>query len=146
LDVTYMGVEFFGRLQMMLGGGRRVGVDVFGHHGTGARSGGGLTSVEKCRAYANANVYVMGHNHFRGGIGGSVMEMDSMGNVGVRPQVFLRSGTFLRSCKDRVSSYPVDMVCGPSDLGCVWVDIEPYREKRGRRDVVGFRLSWGSGV
>lgn len=123
LDCKYLGVSAFVRLTLQYSGCRHS-FDLWLHHGAGAARlpGGSINRVDQMREIADADVYVMGHDHKRGVFPANPrlsLEQDRVNGLRLksRQQWLIRSGSFLKSYEDGEVSYNVDSARGPCSLG-----------------------------
>ncbi len=101
-------------------------LDIWAHHGAGGSRlpGGSINRVEQMREISEADVYVMGHDHKRGGWPASPrLHLGNSSKSGLqlksRQQWLIRSGSFLRSYEDGKRNYNVDSARGPCSIGHV---------------------------
>lgn len=134
LGCKYLGVSSFIRLTFEYTG-RRSTFDIWAHHGAGGSRlpGGSINRVDQMRDHAEADCYVMGHDHKRMVIPANPrMHLDSHSKNGMRlreRQAWLvRSGSFLKSYEDGQVSYNVDSARGPSSLGHVELEFTVSRQ------------------
>jgi predicted phosphodiesterase len=131
LDCRYLGVCSFIRLYLH-GQGRHHAIDIFAHHGKGAARmvGGSLNRVAQMVEGAEADVYIMGHDHKRGAVPMSprlfLTHTSKKGLEVKHKEVWaVRSGSFLASYRDGEVNYNVDAARGPCSLGHVELLITP---------------------
>lgn len=136
LDTTYLGACAMVRIYVDICG-RRSSFDIFAHHGAGGARlfGGSINRVDQLREYVNATVFVMGHDHKRGGVPATprlFLDHSSRNGLKVRQQQqwLLRSGSFLASYEPGTSNYNVDAARGPCSLGHVELLITPHEAER----------------
>ena len=121
LNTKYLGVATFTRLRFVHKNHFAV-MDVFAHHGKGAARllGGSLNRVQQMAESAEADIYLMGHDH-KGPVGKNPrLRLSHAGsNLAVveRPQLFARTGSFLRGYVDGEVSYVADGCMNPANLG-----------------------------
>jgi hypothetical protein len=125
LGAKYLGCSSFIRLSMTAWGASSA-IDIWAHHGAGASRlpGGSLNRVDQMREHAEADVFVMGHDHKRGVIPATprlYLRHDSHNGLTIRhrQQWLIRSGSYLASYEPGVSNYNVDSARGPCSLGHV---------------------------
>jgi hypothetical protein len=123
LGTKYLGCSSFIRLTLDVCG-RCSTIDIWAHHGAGGARlpGGSLNRVDQMREHAEADVFVMGHDHKRGVIPATprlYLQSSSRGGLNVRhrQQWLVRSGSYLASYEPGISNYNVDAARGPSSLG-----------------------------
>lgn len=131
LDTFYLGVSCFIRLTLLYSETRKQTLDIWAHHGAGAGRlmGGSINRVDQMREHAEADVYIMGHDHKRMAVPAtprlSLIHTKTGLAVKSRQQWLVRSGSFLASYRDGESNYNVDAGRGPSSLGHVELIITP---------------------
>jgi hypothetical protein len=113
-------------------------LEVWAHHGKGAARlpGGSINRVVQMSEQAEADIYMMGHDHKRSATPGVrlVRTHTKMGaTVSHRSQFFLRTGSFYKGYEDGVSNYAVDANMNPNQLGVVKLLITPHRPGRYRK-------------
>ena len=131
LGTTFLGASTFVRLSFDYFGSRAT-VDIWAHHGKGAaRShGGSLKRVEDMADQAEADIYLMGHDHKKSFATKVRLALTSGGRSGEiklrqRKIIVGRTGGFLKGYVDGVSSYVVDGQYGPLDLGVLKIELTP---------------------
>jgi predicted phosphodiesterase len=141
LGCFYLGVSCFVRLLFNDGNNHGTSLDLWAHHGTGAGRllGGSINRVDQMREHAEADVYIMGHDHKRAAVPATPrLSLTSDRRDGLslktRQQWLVRSGSFLASYRDGESNYNVDAGRGPCSLGHVELIITPRRESTGAKD------------
>lgn len=147
LDCKYLGVSSFVRLIIDCYG-RQSTLDMWLHHGTGAGRllGGSLNRVDQMREHAEADIYVMGHDHKRAAVPATPrLYLHSSNQSGLsvrqRQQWLVRSGSFLASYENGVRNYNVDAGRGPCSLGHVELLITPIEQNiRPRNAPTEFRI------
>lgn len=137
LDTTYLGVSCFIRLYLKPATGGTYALDIWAHHGAGAGRlmGGSINRVDQMREHAEADIYIMGHDHKRMAVPATPrLSLVHNGRAGLevkqRQQWLVRSGSFLASYRDGESNYNVDAGRGPSSLGHVEIIITPRAEDK----------------
>lgn len=131
MGCKYFGCMTFTRLRFVYKHQSAV-MDIWAHHGKGAASflGGSLKRVEDMARSADADVYLMGHDH-KGPIGFTPrMRLSKVGDhiaVVERKQFFGRTGSFLRGYVPDEVSYVADGCMNPANLGGVRIDFIPER-------------------
>ena len=129
LQTRFLGVSSFIRVVLDDGHNHSAAVDIWAHHGKGAARliGGSLNRVAQMRECAEADIYIMGHDHRRGAVpSGSKLHLtDHGGSLGLRykKQWLVRSGSFLRGYVDGERSYIADAAMNPTDLGAVRLEL-----------------------
>ena len=135
LACKYLGVSSFIRLVVEYRT-KSASIDIWAHHGKGASRliGGSLNRVQQMGESAEADIYLMGHDHKK-----SVGMMDKLTlseghgslNLHHRKQLYIRTGSFLKAYEDSKVSYVSDMALNPTNLGVVKISIIPKYTKGG---------------
>lgn len=107
-------------------------IDIWAHHGKGAARliGGSLNKVQQMAEAAEADIYLMGHDHKKSiGMMSRLRLSNSRKNVHLtsRKQVFARTGSFLRGYVDGKPSYVAWGAMNPTDLGVIKLELTPKR-------------------
>lgn len=130
LGCKYLGVSAFIRLNILFSG-RYLTFDIWAHHGAGGARlpGGSINRVDQMRDHAEADAYVMGHDHKRGVFPANPrLSLERTRNKELRLKQrqswLIRSGSFLKSYEDGHRSYNVDAARGPSSLGHVELELK----------------------
>lgn len=133
LNAKYLGVCAFIRLYINCSG-RRHALDIFAHHGKGAARlvGGSINRVAQMIEGAEADVFIMGHDHKRAAVPMSPrLLLDHAPKEGLRvrqKEVWaVRSGSFLASFRDNEVNYNVDACRTPCSLGHVELRLTPSK-------------------
>jgi hypothetical protein len=143
LECQYLGAAAFVRLSVERSGSQRTALDIYAHHGLGAARlvGGSLNRVQYLAEMAEADIYLMGHDHRRGIAMGSRMKLTDGTAVGLRVkerrQLYIRTGSFVKAYEAGTPSYVSRKALNPADLGVVRVLIEPKRVRVRRKDMPG---------
>lgn len=127
ITAKYLGTECFVRLRFSYGG-QKTRVDIWAHHGRGVgrTRAGSLRPVEQMASHADANIYIMGHNHDLGTWPDRRLTLTSFKSklrVQDRPIRYVRSGSFLLSRVPGRPNYAVDKEYPPLALGIAMVGI-----------------------
>ena len=115
-------------------------IDIFAHHGKGAARlvGGSLNKVENMIEAANADIYLMGHDHKKTVGYVPTMELTDSAKGGIRlhnkKKLIARTGSFLKGYVDGKVSYVADMALNPTDLGVIKVELTPRRICKGKTE------------
>ena len=131
LKCRYLGVSAFIRL-----GFRRstswTSIAVWAHHGKGASRlmGGSLNRVEQMAEAADADIYMMGHDHKA--VTGKTCKLQLVSHhsklrLTHRTQLMIRTGSFLNGYVDGKNSYVADAALKPTNLGAPQIRIVPKR-------------------
>jgi predicted phosphodiesterase len=139
LGCKYLGVSSFIRVTFEVGGNNRIPFDIWVHHGAGGARlpGGSINRVDQMREHADADCYIMGHDHKRGVMPATPrFSLQPGAKNGLKLKAkqawLIRSGSFLHAYEDGEASYNVDSARGPSSVGHVELEITLHR--RGARD------------
>ncbi len=104
--------------------------DLWVHHGAGGARlpGGSINRVDQMREVAEADCFIMGHDHKRGVFPANpklVLQHDSKQGLRLkeRQQWLVRSGSYLKAYEDGQIGYNVDSARGPCSLGHVELEI-----------------------
>lgn len=134
LNAKYLGVISLVRLVFVFGGTSKMTVDILAHHGKGGGQtvGAPYNSLSKMADIAEADIYLMGHDHSRGCATGQRIHpyFDSKNNKLVmreRKILYGRTGSFLRGYVPGKVSYIADRALKPANLGWIEVEITPRR-------------------
>jgi hypothetical protein len=127
----YLGVASIVRITFKyLNGNKCSSVDIFAYHGKGAARlvGGSLNTVQQMSECAEANIYLMGHDHKKS-IGMSSKLRLTDGRTGIhlneKKQLYARTGSFLMGYCENRPSYVVKKLLNPTDLGTVKIELTP---------------------
>lgn len=132
LNTKYLGCMSVIRLSFNYGQ-KRTSIDIVAHHGRGAGRmlGSSLNGVQKMAETVHGNIYLQGDDHRK--LVGMTTKLEITPNrdggieLNHKKQIFLRTGSFLDSHRDGVSSYVVDANMNPTDLGVVKIEMTPRR-------------------
>jgi len=113
----------------------RNSLDIFAHHGKGGGvlSGSTFNTLEKMAVGADADIYLMGHDHKKGCIPSTPrLRLSSRGKdaelfVKSRSPWLGRTGSFLRAYEAGRISYNVDAGRPPCSLGWIEFEVTPKR-------------------
>lgn len=126
LGCKYLGVSSFLRLCLTTSGKTRSTIDIWAHHGTGGSRliGSSLNRVDQMREHAEADIYIMGHDHKRAAVPAQprlYLSPCANGEMKIkqRQAYLVRSGSYLASYVPNEKNYNVDAGRGPSSLGHV---------------------------
>lgn len=129
MGCKFLGCMTFVRLRFVHGN-HSVVKDIWAHHGKGAARllGGSLNRVQQMAESADADIFLMGHDH-KGPIGFSPKMglAQSMGNLAIveRKQFYGRTGSFLRGYVPEEISYVADGCMNPANLGTLELKFIP---------------------
>lgn len=143
LDCKYLGVSAFVSLVIMPkvnGRSKQMNLHVFAHHGkAGARTvGGSLNKVEQMGQIAEADIYLMAHDHRKSSGFASKLRLSTTPALKLhqRKQLYARTGSFLRGYEPERASYIADACLPPTDLGVVKIELTPKRDQSGKNDSI----------
>jgi hypothetical protein len=145
LDARFLGVCSFIRLSIQTqtkGRGRSACFDIFAHHGAGGGSTPGATfnTIEKMQQTADADLYLMGHDHKKGCIPSfpRLRLAEGKGSLTIRERTpwLGRTGSFLKAYEDGTVSYNVDAARSACALGWIEFDVAVKRISGGGNDHV----------
>ena len=131
LNCRYLGVSSFIRLAINHGDKHRA-VDIWAHHGRGAARlvGGSLNTVQQMSDIAEADIYLMGHDHKKS-IAIKTRLCLSEGGSGIalsHKKILLgRTGSFLKGYEPDAPSYIVRSALSPTDMGVIKIELTPHR-------------------
>jgi hypothetical protein len=143
LGTRFLGVSSLIRIAVKRPTGNTVvNFDIFAHHGKGGGStaGGTFNTIEKMAATAEADLYLMGHDHKKGCVPGHTrirLTSSPSSRTGldiIEHTTWLgRTGSFLKAYEDGRVSYNVDAGRSACSLGWIELDITFVRERRDGR-------------
>ena len=132
LKCKYLGVNGFIRLSLYNESRKKsMTVDIWAHHGKGAARtvGGSMNRVEQMAENAEADIFLMGHDHKKSV--GFLRKLYLSGQTGLnvkeRKIMMGRTGSFLKGYVDGAKSYVTDMALKPCDLGVIKIELTPKR-------------------
>jgi hypothetical protein len=133
LNCKYLGATGFIRLRFKTSiGNHKTKVDIFVHHGKGASRlvGGSLNTVQQMSECAEADIFLMGHDHKKS-IGMSSRLTLTDGRTGLhlkeKKVLYARTGSFLKGYDEGKPSYVAKSLLNPTDLGTVKIELTPKR-------------------
>lgn len=146
LGVKYLGVCGAIVLQIIYQGAR-FNCTIFAHHGKGSGKtvGSSINNVADMERVAEADIYIMGHDHRRGvWHGDPKLEFQVNCKTGKvetkdKDRLYVRSGSFQKAYEEGSPNWIVDKCSAPRALGGVKIEIHVNR-RGGRR---GLRLKGG---
>jgi hypothetical protein len=133
LKCKYLGVSAFIRLSFHYST-HHFHTDIWAHHGKGAARliGGSLNRVQQMGEAAEADIYLMGHDHKKSvGLVTKLKLGDGTGRerqevkLHHKKQLYARTGSFLKGYEAEQVSYVADMALSPTDLGVVKIELTP---------------------
>lgn len=131
LGCKYLGVSAFIRLSMHY---RRktACIDIWAHHGKGASRmvGGSLNTVQQMADCADADIYLMGHDHKKSVATKTRLTLSGGRDVSLNNKKVLlgRTGAFLKGYVPEQPSYIARSAMSPTDLGVIKIEMTPRRE------------------
>lgn len=135
LGCKYLGVSSFIRLQFdHLHSGRSISLDIFAHHGLGGgrRTGSSINRVEDMERVADADIYLMGHDHHKWVVFSSKLRL-SHGNKSMllkQHKILLgRTGSYQKGYEDGKSNFPSGSAMPPAELGSISIYLTPLRKR-----------------
>lgn len=134
LDTKYLGCSAFIRLSFKHAKTHTSSIDIWAHHGKGAARlvGGSLNRVQQMAEAAEADIYLMGHDHRKSvGMADRLCLSEGYGELHLhhRKQLYIRTGSFLKGYENNKVSYVADMALSPTNLGVVKIEITPRRKR-----------------
>lgn len=107
---------------------------IFSTHGSGGgrKSGSKVNRIEDEALSSQCDIYIQGHTHFLSCINGVTHTPQlSEGRVFIRerPQIFVNTGSFLKSYKEGTYNYAEKNSYKPQPTGCVMLEILPVPDK-----------------
>jgi predicted phosphodiesterase len=113
-------------------------IDIFAHHGKGAARliGGSLNKVQQMIEGVEADIYLQGHDHKKSVGLITRLHLSQTRDLVLKHKKVLvaRTGSFLKGYEDGQSSYVVDAMLSPTDLGVIKIELTPKREARNGDD------------
>jgi hypothetical protein len=129
LGCVYLGGSSFFRLSFCIPPEKRMSVDVFAHHGLGGGSTGGssINSVERMANVAEADIYLMAHDHKKWGFKTSRLHLTHGLQLDLQDRqiVMARTGSFLKAYEPGTYGYVAEKCMRPSDIGHIEIYIKP---------------------
>jgi hypothetical protein len=133
LGCKYLGVSAFIRLSFVYGS-KKFCVDVWAHHGRGASrtSGGSINTVEQMSNMAEADIFLMGHDHKKSLSFKNRLALSwGRGLTLTHRKILLgRTGSFLRGYVPETQSYIAHAAMSPTDLGVLKIELTPKRKTK----------------
>lgn len=150
LGAKFLGVCSFIRLSLRIKErpSHKASLDIFAHHGKGGGSlpGSTFNTIEKMLTTADADFYLMGHDHKKGCVPSSPRlklvssSIESELRVRERTPWLGRTGSFLKAYEPGRVSYNVDAGRSACALGWIEFQITPKRCRVGGEDVIEFDI------
>lgn len=131
LGCKYLGVSAFIRILLVkksCHSRHSAKVDIWAHHGTsgGRLVGTSINSVQRMEEIAEADIYLMGHDHKKSIATMSKLHLsDAKSHLKLNHKRILlgRTGSFLLGYVQGKPSYVADAAMRPSDLGTIKIEI-----------------------
>lgn len=127
---------------------RSTNIDIFANHGKGGGKSVGSTfnSIEDMQKIADADLYLMGHDHKKGGIPSFPrmrLVTSPTGGVSIRARTpYLgRTGSFLKNYENGKRSYGVDALYPACALGVIEFEYIPRRIRKDSLDMVELEVT-----
>ena len=140
MKTKYLGVSSFIRLTLKdkKRSTTSLSLDIWAHHGKGSSTmaGGSLNTVEKMLFAANADIYLMGHDHKKSVSIVPTLELQGRNalNLHQKKKLIARTGSFLKGYVPNKRSYVADRAMNPSDLGVIKIELTPKRKVKGKKE------------
>jgi len=139
MDCKYLGVSAFIRLLLTyqtenVNTPHRHALDIWAHHGLGGgrTAGASINKVDKMIEAADADIYLMGHDHKKHIAMKSRLRLtDSRKSLSLenRKIVMARTGGFLKGYQNNEPSYIADAAYAPVDIGTISIKVTPQRKE-----------------
>jgi hypothetical protein len=119
-------------------------IDIWAHHGMGTSrlKGGSINRVQYMAETAEADIYLMGHDHSKGCMPMSRLYLTPPNGEATTPtlhhrkMLLGRTGSFLRGYVPDEISYVADGAMNPTDLGVIKIEMTPRRTEAGQKDTM----------
>jgi len=140
LECKYLGCSAFIRLSYDKPGSHShtQSLDIWAHHGRGASrlTGGSLNAVEQMVMIADADIYLMGHDHRKSvAIRNKLVLRGNFSTVLANKKILMaRTGSFLKGYVPDAPSYIAKAQLTPTDLGVVKIELTPRRIRKDDKD------------
>ena len=139
LKCKYLGISTFIRLSFHRGH-KTSSIDIWTHHGRGASRlvGGSLNSVQQMIDSAEADIYLMSHDHKKPcALKNRLVLTSGRGGLELSHKKVLmaRCGSFLKGYVPNHPSYIARAAMSPTDMGVVKIELTPKRDKRNKKDL-----------
>lgn len=128
------------------GGSGATSIDIFAHHGRGGGvlCGSPFNVVQKMQDVADADIYLMGHDHSKGVIPARPRLRLTTGcgtlSVKERTPALGRTGSFLKAYEPGMPNYNVDACRPPAALGWIEFGLTYVRDRTDGRDNCSIRI------
>jgi hypothetical protein len=140
LSCKYLGATSMTRLVFSYKhGNKKASLDLFTHHGKGSARlvGGSLNTVQQMAECAEADIYLMGHDHKKSlGMSSKLKLTDGRTGTHLRERklLYARTGSFLKGYEENQPSYVTKALLNPCDLGTVKIELTPKNKSIGLSD------------
>ena len=121
-------------------------IDIFAHHGRGGGvlCGSPFNVVQKMQDVADADIYLMGHDHSKGVIPARPRLRLTSGGGGLavkeRTPALGRTGSFLKAYEPGMPNYNVDACRPPAALGWIEFGLTYVRDRSNGKDITSVRI------
>lgn len=117
-------------------GNKTSAIDIFACHGKGASRlvGGSLNTVQQMQEIADADIYLMGHDHKKSIAMTTRLGLNNAGpgvHLKDKKKVYARTGSFLMGYAEDRPSYVAKALLTPNDLGTVKIELTPKLKNKG---------------
>ncbi|MCK9370622.1 hypothetical protein M0R04_11990 [Candidatus Dojkabacteria bacterium] len=137
LKCKYLGVSSFIRLLFPMQNSikKTYAIDIFAHHGKGAArlAGSSINTVEQMCGIADADIYLMGHDHKKGIVPKARLYLGD-NRLKQKKILLCRTGSFLKGYVEDQPSYVARALMTPSDLGNIKIEMTPRRKQNNDQD------------
>jgi len=146
MECKYLGVSAFIRLIFNIANTRHS-LDMWVHHGLGGgrTTGASINKLEQMIKAADADIYLMGHDHKKHIAMVSRLRLISATN-GLRLEnrkiILARTGGFLKGYENEKASYIADAAYSPVDIGTITITVTPRRTNKKNEEGVKIDKRW----
>ena len=155
LQCPYLGAITLMRFSVSVAKTNNLFVDICAHHGKGAARllGSSLNTVAQMADMAQAQIYLMGHDHKKGAVEAAQLRLSEnrrAGRLDVKQEkiLFARTGSFYTGYQANKGTYVSKLALRPSSLGAIKIKLTPrkktWREKGARKTKTWLDLDWGT--
>lgn len=137
LDCRYLGVSSFIALSLKYDQHHTHRIIIWAHHGlSGGRTlGASINKIEHMLKVAQADIYLMGHDHKKHIAMENILTLPINTNNGeltlsAKKILMARTGSFLKGYVPNQRSYVVDSALSPTDIGVIKIEMTPKRFKK----------------
>lgn len=133
LQCKYLGVSSFIKLSLPYQT-KASSKDLWVHHGLGAARlvGGSLNKVQQMVDSAQADIYLMGHDHKKSVAMKSILHLSPSGDklrLNHKKILLGRTGSFLKGYEPECDSYVAGAGLSPTDMGVIKIELTPKRQQ-----------------